>query len=455
MTSTSIPVITVSYNTPELLDNLLSTFREKYPHNPFYVIDGSDEENLAKVKTIVAKFNNVFLTAFGYNIHHGPGMAWAINNLPLTGPTLFLDSDIEIVRAGFIENLLELLKPNMYGVGAVGCINREGFNVDESPDGIQYLHPICMLCNIEVVKQWPLPIKHGAPMTETMLALHDSGMSNLLKNVPWVMNDISSGNPRIFIDHKGQGTVFKTGGYHLEEWMEKLQQKTSSPNDPPIDLENYNKSLLSVIPNYCRHITEIGCQSGALAAAYKNLYPQSFYQSIAFDEESAQKSRSHCDKVLTVDIDSVGSEFFSKFSTTDCWVIDGALENLKDPWTLLKKISHILPPHGVIVASIFNSQYWGIQAKINAGELKYEDNGLINRSHLRWFSRASMLEMFAQAGLQIAHGHAVMMNDPLTEKITPAIRFMAEALGQDPELAVSDALPLQYIIQATSSVDQS
>ena len=41
MIATEIPVITVSYNTPELINNLLTTFREKYT-NPYYIIDGSD-----------------------------------------------------------------------------------------------------------------------------------------------------------------------------------------------------------------------------------------------------------------------------------------------------------------------------------------------------------------------------------------------------------------------------
>ncbi len=449
MISAAIPVVTVSYNTPELLDNLLSTFREKYPENPFYIVDGSDEQNLQKVKLVVTKFKNVFLKDFGYNIHHGPGMAWAINNFPLSGPTLFLDSDIEVVREGFIENLLELLKPEMYGVGAVGCINRDGFNVDDTPDGIKYLHPICMLCNIEVVRQWPLPVKHGAPMTETMLALHDSGMSHLVQNVPWVMNDIAAGNQRIFIDHKGQGTVFKTGGYHLEEWMQKLQEKPHRLVSQSIHLEDYNKNLLSVIPAHCQHIVEIGCQSGALAAAYKKINPQATYQAIVFDEESAQKSRLYCDKVLVVDIDSVGVEFFSKFSMADAWIFDGVFEKLKDPWGLLKKITQLMPVGGVLVASIFNSQYWGVQAKINSGELRYDGvGGLIDKSYLRWFNRVTMLEMLAEAGLQVAYGYAVMANDPLSEKIVPVIRLMAERLGNDPELAVTDSLPVQYIIQA-------
>ena len=168
------------------------------------------------------------LIDFGYNIHHGPGMAWAIKNLPLSGPVLFLDSDIEIVRAGFIEELLKSLTPEMYGVGAVNCINRDGFNVDDSIDGIRCLIPMCMLCNIEVMRQWPLPIKHGMPMTATMLALHDSHASHLIKNIDWVMNDIITGTKKYLLITKVPAPSLKQGDTILKSGHKKCNKKLPS-----------------------------------------------------------------------------------------------------------------------------------------------------------------------------------------------------------------------------------
>lgn len=448
MLATEIPVITVSYNTPELINNLLTTFREKYK-NPYYIIDGSDPENLEKVKPIVAKFDNVHLINFGYNIHHGPGMTWAIQNLSLSGPILFLDSDIEIVRAGFIEELLKPLTSEMYGVGAVGYINRDGFNVDYSVDSIRYLHPICMLCNIEVMRQWPLPIKHGAPMTDTMLALHDSKASHLIQNIDWVMNDVASGTEKIFIDHKGQGTVFKTGGYHLEEWAQKLHQDINPQENQFINLNNYNHDLLNFIPKKSSQIVEVGCNSGALAAAYKKINPHCIYQGIEIDSKAAHSARNYCDSVLVLDIESVGVEFFNKFAQVDCWIFGDVLEHLKDPWLLLSHIRSVIPVDGSIITCIPNAQHWSIQAKLAIGDFRYqEEGGLLDKTHLRWFTRQTIFELFAQAGFQIIEGFPRIFDNPMQEKITPVIRKMAEALGVDPEVAVNDSLPLQYVIRA-------
>ena len=448
MIAAEIPVITVSYNTPELINNLLTTFREKYK-NPYYIIDGSDSENLEKIKSIVAKFENVHLIDFGYNIHHGPGMAWAIKNLPLSGPVLFLDSDIEIVRAGFIEELLKSLTPEMYGVGAVNCINRDGFNVDDSIDGIRCLIPMCMLCNIEVMQQWPLPIKHGMPMTAAMLALHDSHASHLIKNIDWVMNDIITGTQKIFIDHKGSGTVIKTGGYHLEEWAQEVQQKTAQSEENSVNLNNYNFDLLRFIPKKSHQLIEVGCNSGTLAAAYKKINPNCIYSGIEIDSTSARSARNYCDSVLELDIESVGIEFFNKFSQVNCWIFGDVLEHLKNPWLVLSHIRSVIPPDGSVVACIPNAQHWSIQARLALGDFRYEEGGgLLDKTHLRWFTRQTIFELFFQAGFQIIEGFPRIFDEPTREKIIPVIRKMAETLGVDPQIAVNDSLPLQYIIRA-------
>lgn len=442
-----IPVITVSYNTPDFIRNLLTSFRAKYP-NPYYIIDGSDPENLEEVRKIASEFKDVEVIGFGYNIHHGPGMSWAIQNLPINGPVLFLDSDIEIIRTGFIESMLENLKPGMYGVGGIIYTNRDGFNTEYSPDAIKYLHPICMLCNMDVVRQWPLPIKHGAPLIETMLALHDSGKSDLVNNVEWVLNDIEMGTEKIYIDHKGQGTVVKTGGYHLEEWVKKVQEQNRKPNYSA-GLGSHNRDLLAFIPGNARHVVEVGCNSGALAAAYKAINPSCLYEGIELDEQAAQTARNHCDRVLELDIESVGTEFFGKFSEADCWVFGDVLEHLKDPWQVLARIRSVMPENGMIVACIPNAQHWSVQAKLCIGDFRYQNEGLMNRSHLRWFTRATIFELFAQVGFQIVAGRPIILDEPVRDRILPAIKLMAQLTGANPDVTINDSLPIQYIVRAT------
>ena len=227
MDISTIPIVTVSYNAPDLIFNLLSSIRQFYA-NPIYVIDGSDADNATKVNEVSRAFDNVHFHGFDYNIHHGPGMAWAIQNLPFSGPVLFIDSDMRATENGFIEDLYGHLEPHIYGVGYVIYVNRDGFTITEGIDdsSVRYLHPALMLCNIEVMREWPMPIKHGAPMTDTMVRLHDEGRSDLLLNIEWVgeVADNLIESPR-FLLHEMRGTVKRTGSYNLDEWMQEVISK--------------------------------------------------------------------------------------------------------------------------------------------------------------------------------------------------------------------------------------
>ena len=234
MLSNEIPIVTVSYNSPDLISDLLESIRKFYK-NTIYIIDGSDSVNANKTKTIAESYQDIFFIGFEHNIHHGPGMAWAINNLPLSGPVLFIDSDMTVIEHGFLEELHSHLQDNMYGVGNIIHVNREGFTIFENIDenSVKYLHPALMLCNIDEMRKWPLPIKHGAPMTETMIALHDAGRSNLLAEVDWVF-DVIEKTPEVapkFLIHEGRGTVKRSGSYNLDEWMQSVIDKRDNKSD--------------------------------------------------------------------------------------------------------------------------------------------------------------------------------------------------------------------------------
>ena len=61
--------------------------------------------------------------------------------------------------------------------------------------------------------------------------------------------------------------------------------------------------------------------------------------------------------------------------------------------------------------------------------------------------------MFDQSGFQIETGMPRIFNEPNRELFLPIIAQMARAAGVDPEVAVTDALPLQYIIRAKPKLD--
>ncbi len=212
--------------------------------------------------------------------------------------------------------------------------------------------------------------------------------------------------------------------------------------------EQHNPDLLALIPKNAKTIVEVGCSSGALAREYKKINSNCQYLGVECVAEYAKLAERYCDSVFVADIESVDEMFLRDTLAGDCWIFGDALEHLKNPWALLSKIRKNIPDHGSIVACIPNAQHWSIQARLSCGDFRYEDSGLLDRTHIRWFTRLTIIEMFRDAGFKIVEGSPRIFNEPNRERVLPVIRSMAACIGADPEMAVNDALPLQYVLRA-------
>jgi len=205
-----VTALTINYDTPECLERVLTSFRKFYPDIPYMVIDGSCKEKYEKIKDFPKKFN-IELIHFDYNIHHGPGLAEGIKRIT-TEQILFMDSDMIILSGQWLENLQYLLRPESYGIGDIQT------EVCEKVQ-IHYLHPALALVNRDVVLQYPMPIKGGAPLLLAMNELHRQGKVGLLQKAEWLTNDFHHHDDK-YVKHNhdrmGMGTVSKTGGYHLD-----------------------------------------------------------------------------------------------------------------------------------------------------------------------------------------------------------------------------------------------
>jgi hypothetical protein len=232
----------------------------------------------------------------------------------------------------------------MYGVGYVNHVNEGGFDVDYEVGAVRYLHPACMLCNIEVVRQWPMPTKHGAPNIEPMLAIHRAGRHELIEGVQWVKDDFARGDaPKHYLRHDWQGTVmapaattWKNGKgaswKSSNNYFNSNSQPAPAPAAAPDEPTNYNRDLLPLIPPNARGIVEVGCNNGALARAYKAINPACKYTGIEVDAGNAEGSRRYCDEVLLMDIESVDESFYAQYADYNVWIFGDVLEHLRYPW---------------------------------------------------------------------------------------------------------------------------
>lgn len=431
MDVSSIPIVAISYNSPDLIEILLRSIRQFYA-NKVYIIDGSAPDIMGDIETVTRHHASVEFFPFRYNIHHGPGMAWAIRNLGLAGPVLFLDSDVELLNPGLIEDMISRMEPQLYGVGWI----TEPTLTDGSigPSHFPYLSPLCMLCNVDVMRQWPMPIKHGAPMITPMLKLAQAGRTDLLRHVDWIENDCTQDSVKKFMRHDWQGTVRRTSGYHYDS-----APSVEEPNNPDV---------LALIPTNARTLVEIGCRSGSLARAYKRINPACDWTGLEPEATLVDMARKPCDFVFHQNINSADDTFFRHSAGSDCWIISTPMEQIDDPWALLTRIRTLMPSQASLVTCFANMQHWSVQARLNKGLLDHE-TVTSPRKPRWWFTRATMLALMQHAGLTVVAGSAKFgPNDGA--QLMSAIRKMAELTGTSPEVAAQDATAVQFIVRAVS-----
>ncbi len=79
----------------------------------------------------------------------------------------------------------------------------------------------------------------------------------------------------------------------------------------------------------------------------------------------------------------------------------------------------------------------------------YEDDGLFDRTHIRWFTKTTIGDLFKSSGFRIIEGMERVFYEPFREEVLVGIKALAEATGADVQQAVHNARPLQWVVRAT------
>lgn len=212
--------------------------------------------------------------------------------------------------------------------------------------------------------------------------------------------------------------------------------------------DSYNDTLLAMMPSGASKVIEFGCGSGALAREFKRVAPHCHYLGAEIDAAYAELAKRHCDDCLVLDLNTASAADFQALSDRDCWVFGDVLEHLMDPWRVLRSLRDVMPAHGTVLASIPNAQHWSVQSKLSVGDFRYVDSGLFDKTHLRWFTRDTVFDLFHGAGFQVTSARSRVFALPTDPRIMPAIRALAEASGGSPDQAEQDALAVQFVIKA-------
>ncbi|MDE2516494.1 MAG: methyltransferase domain-containing protein [Rhodospirillales bacterium] len=219
----------------------------------------------------------------------------------------------------------------------------------------------------------------------------------------------------------------------------------SEPAAPPPT--GHNPDLLAAIPLSARCVLEIGCGHGALGLAYRARNPRVRYLGVDVDAAQAAIAATRLNEVAVADIEA--NPFpFGRDLRPDCIVYGDVLEHLRDPFALLARHLEILAPDGIIALSVPNLEHWSIAARLLAGTWDYEEEGLLDRTHLRWFTRTNLEAGLRRLGLAIHRCEPRIFDAPAADHFTETIAPALNALGVDASAYRERAQALQYVVRA-------
>lgn len=157
--------------------------------------------------------------------------------------------------------------------------------------------------------------------------------------------------------------------------------------------------MLRFIPTTARRILDVGCGEGILGLRLKEKLGAEVC-GVELAASAADVARERLDRVFCGDIMEQLDHFQDHYF--DCIVFNDVIEHLVDPYGMLLRIKQKLARHGVAVCSIPNIRYFrNLFNLVVRGEWHYEECGILDKTHLRFFTKKSITEMFESLGYRI------------------------------------------------------
>lgn len=203
--------------------------------------------------------------------------------------------------------------------------------------------------------------------------------------------------PRIFV-HRNEGrpnhpeyrnAYAQDHGLFYSQWGVSLTYSFASRSDlfPMMDLEREGLRVL-----------EIGCACGATLRDIGARNPSAKLYGVELNENAAAIAAPFA-QILSMNVEKLDPEEIPE--RFDYIIMGDVIEHLLEPWTAIRNMRELLVPGGSIIASIPNVANISNLYNVLRGRWTYEDSGLLDRTHFRFFTKYEIIRMFEDANLVI------------------------------------------------------
>ncbi len=163
--------------------------------------------------------------------------------------------------------------------------------------------------------------------------------------------------------------------------------------------DHVRTDLVEMLPVTCGRFLDVGCGTGGTLELIKSR-GAAYTAGVDIDAESIKKAKNRLlDSVIVADIEKDDLPYTEK--EFDCIILADVLEHLYDPWKVLKEITKYLADTGYILLSFPNVKYYKVLRRlIFHDEWTYVDAGILDITHIRFFTLKEIDRLLAVAGLK-------------------------------------------------------
>jgi SAM-dependent methyltransferase len=161
--------------------------------------------------------------------------------------------------------------------------------------------------------------------------------------------------------------------------------------------ESINPVVLSAIPSGVARVLDVGCGGGVFGERLRQQGVEEVF-GITFSEREAEIAAQRLTTVYCADLNDFDFSALGKF---DCVVLCHVLEHLYDPGAVLLRLKAALTQQSLVVVALPNVLYWKQRLQFMIGRWRYQDGGIMDRSHFRFFDYQSSAQLLLDAGYEI------------------------------------------------------
>jgi 2-polyprenyl-3-methyl-5-hydroxy-6-metoxy-1,4-benzoquinol methylase len=165
--------------------------------------------------------------------------------------------------------------------------------------------------------------------------------------------------------------------------METKQNFTRNLGD--VYKNDGNRPLLNLAPSTARRVLDVGCGAGDNARMFRRQSPEVHIIGITLSPAEAQLARRYIQEVHVADLETTDFEFLGT-DRFDLVIFSHVLEHLRYPDVVLQTLSERVEPNGHFLIAVPNVVEWRNRVRMLRGMFDYEDGGVMDRTHLRFFT---------------------------------------------------------------------